>query len=49
MALFAVVNLVLANLLGYLVLGEILQPIAYVGIMLAIIAFFFVALGKLSF
>jgi len=46
MALFAVANLVLANVLGYLLLGEVLKPIAYAGIMLAIIAFFLVAFGK---
>ncbi len=47
MALFAVVGLILANLLGYLLLGEILKPIAYVGVMLAVLAFFLVALGDL--
>lgn len=46
MALFAAVNLVLANLLGYLVLGEVLPPLAYVGVMLAIAAFFVVAYAR---
>ena len=46
MALFSAVNLVLANLLGYLLLGEVLPPLAYVGIMMAIAAFFVVAYAK---
>jgi drug/metabolite transporter (DMT)-like permease len=46
MALFATINLVLANVLGYLVLGEVLPPFAYVGIMMAIAAFFVVAYAK---
>jgi uncharacterized membrane protein len=46
MALFAAANLVLANLLGYLFLGELLPRTAYVGIMLAIVAFFVVAYAK---
>jgi hypothetical protein len=46
MALFSVVNLVLANLLGYLVLGQMLPPMAYLGIMFAIAAFFIVAFAR---
>lgn len=47
MALFAAANLVLANLLGYLILNETLPLLAYVGITLAIIAFFVVAYAKM--
>ena len=43
MALFATANLILANTLGYLLLGEVMPLLAYGGIMLAIISFFVVA------
>jgi len=43
MALFGAVSIVLANLLGYLLLKEILSASMYVGISLAIIAFIILA------
>lgn len=39
MALFGAVSIILANLLGFLVLKEVLTPGAYIGITFAIIAF----------
>ncbi|MFH1376001.1 MAG: hypothetical protein ABIH25_00020 [Candidatus Woesearchaeota archaeon] len=44
MALFGAVSIILANILGLLVLKEILSPWAYVGISLAVIAFIILAL-----
>lgn len=45
MALFGAVSILLANLLGFLVLKEVLSPGAYVGVTLAIIAFLVLALA----
>ena len=42
-ALFGALGIVLANVLGLLVFKEILSPWAYVGVSLAIIAFFVLA------
>lgn len=39
MALFGAVSIILANVLGLLILKEVLSPTAYVGISLAVIAF----------
>jgi uncharacterized membrane protein len=39
-ALFGAVSIMFANLLGFLVLKEILSPVAYIGVSLAVIAFF---------
>jgi drug/metabolite transporter (DMT)-like permease len=39
MALFGAVSIVLSNGLGFLFLKEVLPPLAYVGISLAVIAF----------
>lgn len=44
MALFGAVSIVLANVLGFLVLKEVLSPTAYVGVTLAVIAFIILAL-----
>lgn len=44
MALFGAVSLVLANALGFLVLKETLSPIAYVGVVLAVLAFLVLAI-----
>jgi len=44
MALFGAISILLANLLGFLVLKEVLSPGAYVGVTLAIIAFLVLAL-----
>jgi uncharacterized membrane protein len=38
-ALFGASSIVIANVLGWLVLREVLSPIAYVGISLAVLAF----------
>ena len=43
MALFGATSIVLANLLGFLFLKEVLSPTAYIGIALAIIAFLILA------
>ena len=40
MALFVAVSIVLSNVLGFLFLKEILHPSAYIGISLAVLAFF---------
>ena len=40
MALFGAVSIILSSILGWLVLKEILPPVGYVGVTLAIIAFF---------
>lgn len=45
MALFGATSIVLANLLGFLVLKEVLSPGAYLGVMLAILAFLIIALS----
>jgi uncharacterized membrane protein len=44
MALFGAASIILANLLGFLVLKEVLSPGAYIGITLAVIAFSVIAL-----
>lgn len=44
MALFGAASILLANILGFLVLKEVLSPVTYIGITLAIIAFVFLAL-----
>jgi multidrug transporter EmrE-like cation transporter len=44
MALFGAASIILANLLGFLVLKEVLSPGAYIGISLAVVAFLFLAL-----
>jgi multidrug transporter EmrE-like cation transporter len=44
MALFGVVSIVVANGLGLLFLKEVLTPQAYVGVLLAILAFVVLAL-----
>jgi len=44
MALFGAVSIVLANILGFLVLKEVLSPGAYIGVSLAVIAFLVLAL-----
>ncbi len=45
MALFGAASIILANLLGFLVLKEVLSPFAYIGISLAVIAFVVLALS----
>lgn len=45
MALFGAVSIMLANILGFLVLKEVLSPGAYIGISFAIIAFIILALA----
>jgi drug/metabolite transporter superfamily protein YnfA len=45
MALFGAVSIVMSNLLGWLLLGEILAPWTYVGISLAIFAFLIIAVA----
>lgn len=44
MALFGAVSIILSNLLGFLVLKEVVSTGAYIGITLAIIAFLILAL-----
>ena len=44
MALFGATSIVLANLLGFLVLKEVLSPGVYIGVTLAAIAFVVLAL-----
>src|SRR3990167_7292417 len=39
MALFGATSIVLANVLGFLFLKEVLSPVTYVGVALAIVAF----------
>ncbi len=46
MALFGACSIILANLLGFLVLKEVLSTGAYIGIVLAISAFLIIALVK---
>ncbi len=43
MALFGAVSIVLSNILGFLLLGELLTTTTYVGIMLAVVAFLVLA------
>jgi multidrug transporter EmrE-like cation transporter len=44
MALFGAVSIVLSNVLGLLVLKEVLSPVSYVAVVLAIAAFMVMAL-----
>ena len=44
MALFGAISIMLANLLGFLVLKEVLSPGTYIGVTLAVIAFIVLAL-----
>ena len=46
MTLFATASLVMANLAGYLLLGELLDIRVYIGVLLAITAFIVVAFAK---
>jgi len=46
MALFAVVSIVFSNILGFLILKEVLTAKEYIGITLAIITFFILAFAK---
>ncbi len=39
MAIFGATSIIIANVLGFLVLKEILSPVAYVGVSLAAVAF----------
>jgi multidrug transporter EmrE-like cation transporter len=43
MALFGAVSIILANVLGLLVLKEVLSPVAYAGVSLAVVAFLILA------
>jgi uncharacterized membrane protein len=45
MALFGAASILLANVLGFLVLKEVLSPGAYIGVTLAVIAFILLALS----
>lgn len=45
MAIFGATSLVLVNVLGYLLLGEVLSGQAYVGVVLAVTAFIVLALS----
>ncbi len=44
-ALFGAVSIILANILGFLVLKEMLSPAAYIGVTLAVIAFIVLAIN----
>lgn len=46
MALFGAGSIVLANVLGVLLLGDVLSPRSYAGIVLAVLAFTVMSLGK---
>ena len=46
MALFGAASIILANVLGLLVLKEVLSPIVYVGVSLAVIAFLILAVSS---
>lgn len=46
MTLFSAMSLVLVNMLGFLLFREILAPLAYAGIFLALTAFLLVAYAK---
>ena len=43
MALFGATSIILANILGFLVLKEVLSPGAYIGVTLAVLAFLVLA------
>ena len=43
MALFGAASIILANILGLLVLKEVLSPTTYIGVTLAVIAFILLA------
>lgn len=45
MALFGAASIILANLLGFLVLKEVLSPGAYIGVTIAMVAFVILALA----
>ncbi|HNT29483.1 MAG TPA: hypothetical protein PKL83_00850 [bacterium] len=45
MALFGAVSIVLSNLVGFLVLKEVLSPGAYIGVTFAVIGFIVLALA----
>jgi uncharacterized membrane protein len=46
MALFGAGSIVLANVLGVLLLGDVVSMRSYVGIALAVMAFLVMSLGK---
>jgi multidrug transporter EmrE-like cation transporter len=46
MALFGATSIALVNLLGVLLLGEVLDGPAYLGISLAVLAFVVIPLGR---
>lgn len=46
MALFGAISIVLSNLLGFLILKEVLPVGVYVGVSLAVIAFLILAVSK---
>jgi len=46
MALFGAVSIVLSNLLGFLILKEVLPVGVYIGVSLAVIAFLILAVSK---
>ena len=46
MALFGAASIILANVLGVLLLGDLLSPRAYAGIALAVLAFIVMSLGR---
>jgi multidrug transporter EmrE-like cation transporter len=46
MALFGAASIILANVLGVLLLGDLISPRAYAGIGLAVLAFIVMSLGK---
>ena len=43
MALFGATSIILANVLGFLFLKEVLSPLGYVGVMLAVLGFLVLA------
>ena len=43
MALFGAVSIVLANVMGFLLLKEVMTPATYVGVTLAVVAFLVLA------
>jgi uncharacterized membrane protein len=45
-ALFGVASIMFANILGFLVLGEVLTVAQYIGVVLAVLAFLMLALVK---
>jgi drug/metabolite transporter (DMT)-like permease len=46
MALFGAASILLANVLGVLLLGDVISPRAYAGIALAVLAFVVMSLGR---